>query len=331
MKQIYLLLASLIFTLFIIKDTWADELNYAVEADIPENQIDKNLNYFDLLLRPEERQDISITITNNSNKTESFTISVNNALTTNNGNIDYTQHNLQTDKSMKVSIEELVKNTHEKIELKPREKQKIIFHISMPKEKVEGIILGGINVTKDHDYKERKNKNILIENMYSYVIGLQIRQELAPVTPKLNLNEVQTGIVNDTTSVIANFQNSTAALLQNVSIVAKLIRREEGTVVLTTKKENMNIAPNTNFDFLINRHHETLTSGKYTLDVSIYSDQKVWTFNKDFTVKNKQTIQSAAKYKNNHSIKDYNLLDISLFFIFVVILSYIIYHIRKNN
>lgn len=331
MKQICLLLVSLIFTLFIIKDTWADELSYSVKAEIPDNQIDQNLNYFDLLIKPEEKQDIAINITNNSNEIKNFNICVNNALTTTNGNIDYNQHGLQTDESMKISIEELVQNTHEKIEIKPGETQRVIFHISMPKEKVEGMILGGINITQDHDYKEEEKQNILVKNMYSYIIGIKIRQELEPVTPDLHLNEIQTGLVNNASSVIANLQNSTATLLRNVSIEAQITKKEDNTIVLKTKKENMSIAPNTNFDFLINSHHEMITSGEYTLDISVSSDQGNWTFTKDFTVKNKQTIPSEVKYKNNQSIKDYNLLDITLFFIFLVIISYIIYRIRKKR
>ncbi|WP_275667513.1 WxL protein peptidoglycan domain-containing protein [Bacillus haynesii] len=42
--------------------TWASELNFSVETVIPENQINKKLTYFDLLMEPSKKQTLEIVL-----------------------------------------------------------------------------------------------------------------------------------------------------------------------------------------------------------------------------------------------------------------------------
>lgn len=45
---------------------FAATINYSVKANIPENQINKNLTYFDLRINPGSQQTISLTVQNTS-------------------------------------------------------------------------------------------------------------------------------------------------------------------------------------------------------------------------------------------------------------------------
>lgn len=324
-KKIFLILASICLLLINSKISFAEGMDYSIRADIPCNQIDKNLNYFDLMMKPGEDQDISITLTNQSEETEIFKISVNNALTTKNGNIDYTNHNVDPDESLKYPLEKLVTNNYQVVEIKSGETTKVPFHISMPKEKIEGVILGGIHISKEQT--EANQKIETIKNKYSHVIGLQIRQSLNAVTPIINLNEIQTTLVNNYIKVVANLQNSTASIISKVSIDTQIMEKNNNNLLLRTKKENMSIAPNTNFDFLVDGENTTLSSGVYTLNIHISSEQGDWYFTKNFSLNNKQVTQNTTKADNYKSM--YNILAIIV--IAILGISFIYFILKKSS
>ncbi len=77
----------------------------------------------------------------------------------------------------------------------------------------------------------------------------------------------------------------------------------------------MSIAPNTNFNFLIDGENAEFSSGLYTLNMHVSSDQGDWNFTKDFKVKNKQVIQMTEKVKTDNSRSVYILSSIIAVFI----------------
>ena len=66
----------------------AETMAYSVKANIPENQINKTLTYFDLKMEPNQRQDITLTVSNSSDEKATILISPNVAMTNQNGVID---------------------------------------------------------------------------------------------------------------------------------------------------------------------------------------------------------------------------------------------------
>lgn len=65
--------------------------NVAISAVIPDNQIDKNKTYFDLLMTPGEEQELEVVLTNSSDEAITMESSVNSAITNDNGVVDYSQ------------------------------------------------------------------------------------------------------------------------------------------------------------------------------------------------------------------------------------------------
>lgn len=54
---------------------------YSIKANIPENQINKTITYFDLKMEPNQNQGISLTVNNSSDKKTTLLISPNVAIT----------------------------------------------------------------------------------------------------------------------------------------------------------------------------------------------------------------------------------------------------------
>ena len=80
------------------------ESAYSVSANIPEEQTNKDVSYFDLTEAPNETRDLSIHLSNVGEKESVFEIEINNAATNTNGVIDYNQRTVKKDASAKYQV-----------------------------------------------------------------------------------------------------------------------------------------------------------------------------------------------------------------------------------
>ncbi|EOV3185279.1 DUF916 and DUF3324 domain-containing protein [Enterococcus faecalis] len=330
-KQSVLFFIILVTSFFGGSVGYANDMNYSVQAKIPENQVNKQLTYFDIHVAPNQQQELKVTVANNSKEKATIQLNANNALTNSNGVIEYTKHGVKPDASLKYPLEKLIKNPKQKVTLAPGESKEVAFDLQMPKEAIKGTILGGIHVQKEDDSKAKDNKkNVTIENVYSYIIGVQIREELTAVTPKLFLREVKPTLINYRTAVSANLQNATPTHLRKVSIDAAIRKQNSQKILHQVKKEQMSIAPNTNFNFPISWENQVIQPGKYILTMHVTSDQGQWDFTKEFTVKAKD-----VKKVNDEAVEvkkeDHTLLYILSGVIVVLLFGFIWFYLKTRK
>jgi hypothetical protein len=69
--------------------THAADVGYDVQAVIPENQVDKTKSFFDLRMQPDQKQTISVRINNTSDQDSEYKVTINQAYTSDQGFIDY--------------------------------------------------------------------------------------------------------------------------------------------------------------------------------------------------------------------------------------------------
>lgn len=262
-----------------------NSMAYSIKADIPENQIDKTLTYFDLKMEPSQNQTINLTVSNSSDQEATIIISPNVALTNQNGVIDYSQSDVKKDSSMKYSLDSILSKKQEVL-LKAGETKKVPFTIQMPDEAFDGLILGGFYVSKkeDSNTEDDTEKNVQIKNKYSYVIGLKIRSTLNEVQPKMQLNQIKPALLNYRTAVTANLQNTEATIIQDLDVEAKVMKKGSTEVLHETTKKGMSMAPNSNFDFPINWDNQSLDPGKYVLNLVAKAGEDQWKFEKEFEI-----------------------------------------------
>ncbi|MDO7485253.1 DUF916 domain-containing protein [Peribacillus frigoritolerans] len=70
---------------------FAGTMEYSVKANIPKNQINEKLTYFDLKMAPGSKQTISLSVKNTSSEEKRIMIEPNTAITNQNGVIDYSK------------------------------------------------------------------------------------------------------------------------------------------------------------------------------------------------------------------------------------------------
>ncbi|MED3687101.1 DUF916 and DUF3324 domain-containing protein [Bacillus thuringiensis] len=322
-----------ILGLFVVKVEAAD-MKYSIEANIPENQLDKNLTYFDLKMEPGKKQTISLKLKNHSDKIANFSIEPHTAATNRNGVIDYSKKLEKKDSSMKYSFEELITG-ETKHTLQPNEEKNVEFTIQMPEESYDGIILGGFYIHKEVDTAAKeKEKSVQIKNDYSYVIGVKLSETLKELEPRLQLNEVKPNLENYRTVVTANLQNTKSVIVSGLNVDAKVYKKGSNSVLHETNKEGMSMAPNSNFDFAINWDNQELKPGKYHLKLAAKDKMdRTWEFEKDFEIKGKESksLNKEAVELKDDNTKLYIIIGACVLLISILLVVLVIIMKKKNK
>lgn len=287
MKKILFIIATLLVgaRLYPTSGEAADTMAYSVKANIPENQINKASTYFDLKMEPNQKQEISLTVSNSSDNEATILISPNVAITNQNGVIDYSQSKGKLDSSIKNPISSIISPAQEVV-LGPKETKEVPFTLQMPEKEFNGLILGGFYISKKEDANQAKDeeKDVQIKNQYSYVIGLQIRENTNEVKPVMELHDIKPTLLNYRTAVTANLQNTQATIMSDLMVDAKVMKKDSTTILHETKKEKLSMAPNSNFDFPIGWDNQSLDAGKYTLQLVAKTGEDEWEFEKEFEI-----------------------------------------------
>lgn len=314
-------------------------VGYSVAATIPENQIHEENTFFDLKMEPKQTQQIKATVFNSTDKDIVVETAIHTAYTSAIGQIEYGKDINKFDASLKYRLKDLLKLDGEKrITVPARGKKEISATLTMPKEYFQGVLLGSWyfsrvdNLPKETDEK----KGMTITSQYSYAIGIKLTED-HEVVPDLKLLDVQAGMLNYHKGVFAKIQNHKAVIVPNLSIEGVITKEDEEGIVKQAKLENLQMAPNSNFDFPILYDKQKLEPGDYHLKIKAKSESYSWVLDQDFSISAKK-----AKKYNIESLDDTSgkkMINIALIFgiagiiltILIVLLIVLIYKRIKRR
>lgn len=312
--------------------TATSDVGYTVRPVLPSNQIDKRISYFNLRATPGQTQNLQIVVDNTSNRSQKFQITVNQAVTNNNGVIDYSQSRPKRDSSLKVGIADVFsKGSAQTVTIPANTQKTVTVRYTMPPQKVRGIILGGIYVAQLKPDNAKSNGQIMIKNAFAYAIGVSL-QEGTTVKPDLKLNQVVASQINARNFVTANLQNFQPGILQNLTVNARVTQAGNNQTLLTQKQGQMGMAPNSNFNFGLPWGNKTLVAGNYTLYLTAKSGNQQWRFVRNFTI-NGPTIKRLNRHALTPTQPNYllYLLLLLLIAILLAIIGYLIYRNRHTH
>ncbi len=309
----------------------ASELNFSVNAVIPDNQIDKEKSYFDLKVTPGEKQKLIVKLRNTTDKEIVINPHIQSAKTNKNGVIDYTPNKIKKDDTLKIAMEDVAK-VPEEVTVPPQSEKDLTIEVTVPKDKFDGVILGGIYLKEDtsKNKEEDKENDVAIKNEYSYVVALQMRQNDNKVKPMLHMNEVNPETQNARNVIVANIQNSEPMIISKLKIDATVNKKGSKDNLAILKKENLQVAPNSNFNIAAPLEGEKLEAGTYILNMKAESAGKEWQFKKEFSI--------SADKATTMNEKDVTLeketptmLYIFLGVAFLIVIAVVIYFIIRRN
>ena len=282
-----LLIVFLLFPHFIIPVTADKEGYYYIKAEIPENQVDRNKSYFDLLVEPGQIQTLYVQVLNISNKAIEVVASINNAATNTNGTIMYTVHGIKDD-SMVFSIEDIATIKESKFILDANSSTFLEIELNVPIEAFQGTILGGICVQAEYVEKEEvvnNSSSIQIENKLTYVIGLQLREDLSTtVIPNINYLSTKPLLHNISSAVGIRIQNSEPIIMKGVIVEAEIYKANSDKVLYQFHGNAVEIAPNSAFDIAVVWGNERLQAGTYRLKLRVQYEKHQWTWEEEFII-----------------------------------------------
>lgn len=294
-KAITLLMTCLLLFVFLTPNLSAkgEDVPFSVRAILPDNQIDKNVSYFDIEMAQGDEQVLPVILYNSSNHPVRVVVDRHFAATNSNGVITYDGSIKKSDKSMIYPFEKISHITQKEVTVPPS--QSTIVHISVkaPHQNFDGIILGGIYI-KQKPTDNNTNQGVQIQNQYAYAIAVQIREKdnNMKVKPELKLNNVKATTIDKHTGAQTDFVNPTATIIKNLKFKGAIYKQDSDDILYERKVDDFDVAPNSLFHFPIMFENQKIKPGKYTFKGSAQNKDHQWTFEKNFTVTNKEAQQA---------------------------------------
>lgn len=342
-RQMQILLFTLIgvFTYFSFSITGlAKEENNLFKVTIVPNDLQKNQedSFFDLLVEPNDQTKLSLLITNTGKEKKKIIISPTNATTNKNGEVDYSELNAadSRDSSLKVALTDLIDEKKE-VDLKAGETQKVDFNLKIPKEEFDGVILGAFVVYVDEtgisSQPGKKNTGMTIQNKFEIRKVIQIQQTNKIIIPDLKLNDVGFNWVDNTPALTANIQNLSPTLFGGISIKATVREKNNSKLIKEYSATDIEMAPNSNFNFPIFWYNQEIREGNYSLLLNISSGSQTWDLDKVFQISKKDSTKYNELYRetSNNKLTWVDFLIIGLIILVFLILIAITAFILKDK
>lgn len=356
------LVLVLVFSLFYYsKSIYASSSNFNVSPEIPENQVDKNLGYFNLVMSPESQQTLSFKVNNATSKSITVEMAFAHSTTNGNGLAIYDSSKAIKDSSLKYNIEDFVDIPKKEVTIAAHAQVIMTAKVTMPKGMDTGILSGGFSFKeKEGNQESGSSKGVSIKNKYRYVIALVTQQNIQKVSPQLKLNEVKATQVNSRNVFAANLQNISPTYLQDMNATATVKGVTNSELKYSFENSDMKMAPNSNFDFAIpvsikgnigDQTSKALEAGKYHLSMTVYGVKSAtgayettvngktvnyeykWTFEKDFEIAG----EKAKKLNNSDPTVHYKepinwlmIIGIALILI-ILLLTFLIFSSQRKK
>ncbi len=135
--------------------------------------------------------------------------------------------------------------------------------------------------------------------------------------------------INGRNVVTANLQNVKPAMLKNLSVDAKIYKEKGTDVLFEAKKENLRMAPNSNFDYAISWENKAFDPGTYRVEVKATDGDQKWEWTKKFTIEGK-----TADKLNDTAVeakKDYTLYYIIGGVLLLIILLVLVFFLGRRS
>lgn len=254
----------------------ASEFQFSVNPTIPANQVDKTKTYFDLQMNKNQRQTLEVVLRNDTEKAVKVDLGIDNATTNSNGVVEYGKRAIKQDSSLRYALSELTEYP-ETVTIEAQSEKKVAIQVQMPDQAFDGVIAGGITF-KEHQEAQttatnEQKKGVSITNEYAYVVALLLRQTTKKVAPEVVLHDVTPSQKNARNVILANLQNTQATYVNQVKVQAEITRKGSQKVLYQATNKQMQIAPNSNFDYPVALNGKKLEAGKYRIKVTVYGNQ----------------------------------------------------------
>ncbi|MHC5372562.1 DUF916 and DUF3324 domain-containing protein [Enterococcus sp. LJL120] len=302
----------------------------------PENQINTDSGYFNLMMTPSQQQTLIVTLSNPTEETVTVNLELNGAKTNRNGVVEYANSEIENDDSLPFSFTDLVTGPSS-VELAPGETQDVEINVQMPETSFEGVILGGLQLTMaDDDSDTSTAEGAVVVNRYAYVVAISLQEsDITGLLPEMSWNGAYAGQANYRNSIFINFSNIKGKLVSGMTIQAQISQQGSGEVLYESRSTSLQMAPYSFIEYPVSMGGDPMTAGMYTAHVLVYVGDQTWEFTEDFEI----TVEEADQF-NERDVGltqerglDWQLIAMIVggFVLAVILVFLVVRQIRKNN
>lgn len=261
----------------------SQNIPFLVSTQLPDNQINKQVSYFDLQMVPKQEQTLHLKIENISDQTIMLDTTLYQGNTNSIGVIEYDKSVKGLANNAQVNIEDLVKISENKIKISPKQTHELQVKIKMPEKKLSGITIGAIRVVQNNEANKEGN----IQNNFAREIGLVLQSSDPEQIPStLKLLDAQAGQVNTRNVFTEKIQNPKPKLIRLTNLKAIITKEDDQEVIYQASQLEGSIAPNTILNYRIPLDGKALLPGVYVATFEADEGEHHWKLTRKFTVKN---------------------------------------------
>lgn len=300
------------------------DIGFSVEPLYGERQRENNVNYWSLIVRPNQVVKLTLKIVN-GDKNHEFDIGVNTAVTNSNLTVDYSKTPSAAKKMLSGDVpidfpksSNIASSGHsaKRILVAKDTVATIPIEVSIPSNRFKGQSVGGVSVTRLATDNESKQT---ISNLYNYTYAIVMAENNKPVTPNVEFVSLSGRAQKFNNTVKVKIKNSSNAIVSGVSVNGA-VTNNTGKQVAKLIMKNGTISPLADFDLVFRNNDVQWPAGKYHVKlVMMDKENNQWRVNQEITIKKnkKLTIDNVKKNKvqNKQGL---------IFTLIVIILSLII-------
>lgn len=283
----FLLVLTLCLLLFPTSGHASEEtLNFHVTPELPESQVENSTSYFDLNLEAGKTETLALKLQNAGSEIIQVQITPHTAYTNVHGVVEYGKNSPEPDPTLLYSLADLIEPS-EVIELMENEIKTVEVSLQMPDETFAGFLAGGLRIAEVNEAQEEETSNeegVAIKNEFAYVVGVVVSNSRNSIQSDLELVDVFADQLNYRNVISANLQNFTPTFVNRLEIEATVQKEGEDEILYEATQNQMQMAPNSNFNFPISLEGDRFRSGEYVLKMTARSGEEEWNWSKQFTI-----------------------------------------------
>ena len=292
------------------------EPKVSIKPVIPENQQNKEARYFDLRMKPNQKEQVVIQLTNQTKEQVHLKVAFADAKTTSQGVIDYSDNqHLRSKAPQELLFTQMISGPSD-IVLKAQETKEVVFELLMPEGVFDGFVLGGIEFIEE--ISEQKESSTLTTQM-SYLVGFKLSETDTELPYDLVLEEPRVGMKDYKNAILVSLANQNGRLINELKLSIQVIKKEEETVILQSHLESARIAPYSVIEIPVYLEDDLLDPGDYEIRIQAKSDEG---FQKEWVEMFEVTKKDHELFKENDTlwIEDTTTNNKLIFFITVITL-----------
>ncbi|HCZ45487.1 DUF916 domain-containing protein [Brochothrix thermosphacta] len=265
-KSLQLLMVCFLSLLFLFnpKVTFAEGSDYSVVPLLPNSQVKSTSSYYDFKVVNEEKIKLAFSIENLSEKEQTFSVGIYDAVTNKNGIIDYSNAKLKKNVKKEQRLSDLVTIPNQ-VTVARHAKKTIEFQIKPMKSDFDGYILGSLQIVP-----QKEATKAGITNLFTRTIAIRMWGTDAKETIKSNIkdNKKEFDAITETNTTLKyQLVNQSPKIEKEINVQTILEKQGDKKKIINKAERKIDFAPSS----LVEQElalKEGLVDGHYKLSVN---------------------------------------------------------------